>query len=125
MVPSGLDRATVPWVASATKNVPAGSVARGKGGGGRGGVGYWGCWGRGEWGGAGVARDAEVGPGSGGEIDVLIDDEGEWHRSALAADRSGGEDNIAVEFARDAVAGVGEREVAEAIDGEAAGGVER
>jgi hypothetical protein len=74
---------------------------------------------------ASVAGNGEVGAGVGGEIDILIDDEGEGHRRALAADWSGREDDIAVEFARDAVAGVGEGEVAEAIDGDAAGSVER
>ncbi len=43
------------------------------------------------------------------------------HRGAGAADWGRGEDDIAAEFACDAVAGVGEGEVAEAVDGDAAG----
>ncbi len=74
---------------------------------------------------AGVACNAEVGAGGSREIDVLVDHEGERHRRALAADRSGGKDNIAVQFPRDAVAGVGEGEVAEAVDRDTARCVER
>ena len=43
----------------------------------------------------------------------------------LAADRSRGKDHVAAEFAGDAVSGVGEGEVAEAVDGDAAGRVQR
>ena len=70
---------------------------------------------------AGIARNAEIRPRGGSEINTLIDNEGERHRGAGAANRRGGEDDIAAEFARDAVAGVSKREVAEAVDGDAAG----
>src|SRR5271156_2469455 len=74
---------------------------------------------------AGVACNAEIRAGGDREINALVDDEGEGHCGAGAGNGSRGKDDIAAELARDAVAGVGEREVAEAVDGNAAGGVER
>ena len=54
----------------------------------------------------------------------MIYDEGEGHRCAGAANRGRGKDDIAAELARDAVAGVREGEVAEAVNGDAPGSIE-
>jgi hypothetical protein len=55
----------------------------------------------------------------------LADDEGDRKNGAETAHRCRRKDDVAAEFAQDAVAGVGEGEVAEAVHHDAAGTIER